>query len=505
MDESTPDAPIRGTILLVDDDVDALTLLSNVLEKQGHRTFLARDGASALELAREVSGTLDTIVLDILMPGTLNGYDVLEALRADPRTAPIPVLILSAMTGNDDIAQSYRSGAFQHVCKPCDLDHFSIMVQNIVRLRQVERTAQQNAEKYAAILNHTPVDILLLSPDLRILEMNRNFMRNFPDAKLGDLLFETFFDTPPDAMERHPLREVLRTGEMQRGDVVGTIRGERKCVQVRAAPIKDRNGTITALVHISMDMTASHQMEENLRKQVDRYNRALQLQDQTTDHLMEVQRELKQKKIELERLSITDGLTGLFNRREFDRVLEAEARRSARYKHPLSVAMIDIDHFKLINDTHGHQAGDDILRDMARILIKSLRETDTVARYGGEEFIIILPETDYETALSISDRLRESVEVADFQTQKGILQITVSIGVTSITRKAINPARLVASADEALYAAKEGGRNRVVGACALKSKPLPSATAEGDAEAIPDPDSESESESDTAGENPEDD
>lgn len=463
----------HGTILLVDDDVDALTLLSNVLEKQGHRTFLARDGASALELAREVSGTLDTIVLDILMPGEFNGYEVMEALRADPRTEGIPVLILSAMSGNEDIARSYRCGAFQHVCKPCELDHFSIMVENIVRLRQVERNAQHNAEKYAAILNHTPVDILMLSPDLRILEMNRNFMRNFPDAKLGDPMLETFFDTPPDSLDHHPLREALRTGEVQRGEVIGRVLGQRKFIQVRAAPIKDRNGVVTALIHISMDMTASREMEENLRKQVERYNRALQLQDQTTDHLMEVQRELKHKKIELERLSITDALTGLFNRREFDRVLESEARRSARYKHPLSVAMIDIDHFKIINDTYGHQVGDEILKDIAQILLKCLRETDTVARYGGEEFIIILPETDYDIALTISDRLRESVEVADFQTQKGTLQITISVGVTSITRKAINPARLVASADEALYIAKEGGRNRVVGSCNVKGKPAP--------------------------------
>jgi len=164
---------------------------------------------------------------------------------------------------------------------------------------------------------------------------------------------------------------------------------------------------------------------------------------------------------EVERLAITDGLTGLYQHRYFQEKLENEIRRGLRYNHPTSLLMIDIDHFKLLNDTYGHQVGDEVLKRLAEIFKSRAREHDTVARYGGEEFAIILPVTPKEGALSAAERLRKSIEATQFDVDGYSLRITVSIGVASCPQDARTREELIGKADKALYAAKRSGRNAV--------------------------------------------
>ncbi len=170
----------------------------------------------------------------------------------------------------------------------------------------------------------------------------------------------------------------------------------------------------------------------------------------------------------LEHLARTDALTGVHNRREFFETLGLEFRRSSRYGRALSVLMIDIDRFKLVNDRHGHPVGDAVLARTAAILDASLRESDVIARYGGEEFAVVLPETATGAAEHVAEKLRAAVQAEQFTSKTAagevILRITVSIGVAGIPDAGISDAQsLVARADEALYAAKRGGRNRWVG------------------------------------------
>ncbi|MGZ6143137.1 MAG: diguanylate cyclase, partial [Myxococcales bacterium] len=160
-----------------------------------------------------------------------------------------------------------------------------------------------------------------------------------------------------------------------------------------------------------------------------------------------------------ERLATTDGLTGLLNRRTFNSELEKRVREAQRYKKPLSLLLLDIDHFKKVNDTYGHPAGDAVLQGVARLAAKQARETDMVARYGGEEMALILPETDAAGALAIAERIRAAVAAARHQTESGLLQVTLSIGVA--TWPATDPDALLEHADKALYRAKQAGRNRV--------------------------------------------
>ena len=167
----------------------------------------------------------------------------------------------------------------------------------------------------------------------------------------------------------------------------------------------------------------------------------------------------RQVKIQADR----DGLTKIGNRRSFEERLEAEALRHGRYDQPLSLILVDVDHFKTVNDTHGHQAGDEVLREMAALLGEGLRSSDYPARYGGEEFVLILPHTSREQAALLADRLRQRVAAHAFHIGKDgvVLQLTVSAGVSAMT-PGVAAQDLVLLADQALYLAKDGGRNRVV-------------------------------------------
>jgi len=162
-----------------------------------------------------------------------------------------------------------------------------------------------------------------------------------------------------------------------------------------------------------------------------------------------------------ERLATTDGLTGLLNRRTFNAALEQRLREAHRYNRPLSLLLLDVDHFKKVNDTYGHPAGDAVLRGIARLAQKQARETDLVARYGGEEMALILPETDAHGARVIAERLRKAVEGATHATDQGAVQVTLSVGVAVWPGGGESPEDLLAAADKALYRAKQAGRNRV--------------------------------------------
>jgi diguanylate cyclase (GGDEF)-like protein len=163
---------------------------------------------------------------------------------------------------------------------------------------------------------------------------------------------------------------------------------------------------------------------------------------------------------EAQRLSVTDGLTGLGNYRSFQQTLAREVDRAARFHRPLSLLMLDLDHFKQVNDAHGHQVGDAVLVQVADRIREEVREVDVVARYGGEEFVVVLPETGLDGAQHLADRICESIRARPLRTGAGDLAVTVSIGVAVYPDHGDTPASLVRAADLALYVAKGDGRDR---------------------------------------------
>jgi diguanylate cyclase (GGDEF)-like protein len=163
----------------------------------------------------------------------------------------------------------------------------------------------------------------------------------------------------------------------------------------------------------------------------------------------------------VEKLATLDELTGLVNRRSFNQQLATRLREAQRYRKHISLLLVDVDHFKKVNDAHGHPAGDAVLRGVAGVAASQARETDIVARYGGEELALVLPETDSAGARAIAERLRAAVASTNHPTDKGHLRVTISLGIATWPGDGAAPEELIEAADKALYRAKQAGRNRV--------------------------------------------
>jgi diguanylate cyclase (GGDEF)-like protein len=169
----------------------------------------------------------------------------------------------------------------------------------------------------------------------------------------------------------------------------------------------------------------------------------------------------EQRTRDLQTLAAVDPLTGLYNRRQFESLARAELGRSQRYMRPCSFLMIDIDHFKQVNDTFGHEMGDWVLKTVATILATARREADVVARFGGEEFVIMLPETTPEAAAMVAERIRSMVAANSMAIEDATLNVTISAGVGEVTASSASIEAVLRDADRALYEAKQTGRNRV--------------------------------------------
>ncbi len=236
-------------------------------------------------------------------------------------------------------------------------------------------------------------------------------------------------------------------------------------------------GSLLEAALLSFALAERINQERAMRHQAQQ--QALDTQFRATEALeqrvAERTRELEIANRKLHELSATDALTGIKNRGHLDRYLQQEVSRAVRYQHPLTVILIDVDHFKTVNDTHGHLVGDDCLREVARrIAVESRWPSDLAARYGGEEFCMVLPETDAEGARSVAERIRQQVESAAINTPIGPLQLTVSLGVFNGTpTQEDDAARFLAEADAALYQSKNQGRNQVT--LKIQAPPEPSA------------------------------
>ncbi len=238
-------------------------------------------------------------------------------------------------------------------------------------------------------------------------------------------------------------------------DVLGLSLTSRDGSLYRAEVVAVRDGGLTALVGQRVQLVHSDAVE-----------RMSLINDELTDLARELSRksaELKRANETIRELANTDALTGVYTRRMFDEVLPRYVSLARRHVKPLSVLMLDIDHFKKVNDTHGHGRGDEVLRELGRLLTRSCRREDVACRYGGEEFLLLLPDTDVPAARLLAERLRE--RLATFSWTPGPSEVTCSCGVAGLQEGEVGAA-LVERADEALYEAKRAGRDRVVVAVA---------------------------------------
>jgi len=202
---------------------------------------------------------------------------------------------------------------------------------------------------------------------------------------------------------------------------------------------------------------------DRLKRENEELRRELRGLKELKDHYRETARELKAARERMKQLSITDDLTETYNYRYFMDSLELELRRAERYEYPISLMMLDIDHFKIYNDTHGHVAGDRVLKHVAHIMKETVRHTDILARYGGEEFAGILIKTSLDEAHQVAERVRKAVEdsAIDHEETQPKGRLTVSVGISTLGPHVSSQEELIKTADDALYEAKGAGRNRV--------------------------------------------
>ncbi len=243
--------------------------------------------------------------------------------------------------------------------------------------------------------------------------------------------------------EREALRDNGEREDIAREVSLAAKDGREIAIALHRSAVRDDSGALIATVRVMRDLTERDRIERDLRRANDA---------------------LERSRAAFEELAMRDELTGLYNRRELGRRLQVETARALRSTLPFSFLLLDLDHFKSINDRYGHSAGDEVLRVVSRIIENELRVTDTAARYGGEEIAIILPETTAEDALLVAERLRVRLARQEFELGDALpVTVTASFGVATMTRAAApSPELVFAAADEALYEAKATGRNRVV-------------------------------------------
>jgi len=306
------------------------------------------------------------------------------------------------------------------------------LTQELSTCRNFQRLLQQAEQTSKALLNATTDSAILIDIKGKILAANEIAAKRF-SADNDDMIRKNLFDILPPTLaqqKKSRIDQVLDSGDPLQfeDDYAGTI------FLNSLYPVFDRQGNIQNLAYFSRDITAQRQIEQERRESERRYKE----------------------------LSITDGLTNLYNSRHFYSSLQLEIRRAHRYRRALALIMVDIDDFKRFNDTYGHQAGDKVLAQTGAVIRSALREADTGYRYGGEEFTVILPETDGPGAVQLAERIRQELSAMPISLKaKTNDQLTASMGISQLQAKD-RLSEFVKRADENLYAAKKEGKNQVI-------------------------------------------
>ena len=452
-----------GRVLIVDDNALNLKVLEAKLTSEYYDVVTAVDGPSAIQTAQAVSP--DLILLDIMMPG-MNGFEACAKLKADHRTGHIPVIIVTALDDKTDRVRGLEAGADDFVTKPVhDLSLFA-RVRSLIRfklLADVWRARHASSSRLGLAADEAPAaeedskgNLLLLAESghdsviEQVLLADGHGVTNVP---LTDAAFDVIrvgnFDLA--IVEMHP----------EHGDAV------RFCSHLRSMPdevlrtlpilLVALAGTPRDTIAKALDIGVNDYMQRpieppELRARVRIQIRRRRYQDR-------LRRQFEQSVA----MASIDPLTSAYNRRYLDVHLDHLFQQARGLGKPLAVAFCDIDHFKTLNDTYGHAAGDAALVEFTQRLTRNLRNFDMIARIGGEEFLVVMPETTLSRAQRIAERLRRKVSDKPFDLGPGqSAQVTVSVGIATMQSGDATSGSLIRRADKAMFEAKKSGRNRVM-------------------------------------------
>lgn len=446
--------------ILVVDDVEAnVRLLEAKLTIEYYDVLSCTDGLTALKLASAEQP--DIILLDVMMPG-MDGFETCKRLKADPETRHIPVVLVTALDGREDRIRGLDAGADDFLTKPLDDVVLFARVRSLVRLKLVMDELREREESGRRMGVSTDGAGRLRGSGGRVLIVDDN-------ERQSTKIVEEMSREHRPVVEADPGAALIASRGLIDLMIVNTVAdsfdGLRLIAQVRSAETT-RHLPILAIVDPQQRPRLLKALElgvnDILAKPVDSEELAARARTQIrrkryTDFL----REKLDYSLEM---AVTDALTGLHNRRYMSGQLQAFVQRANHGGDPVAVLVLDIDHFKSVNDGFGHDAGDEVLSEFAVRLATNVRAVDLPCRLGGEEFVVVMPGTTLEDAHRIADRIRRDIGQAPFRVMGGKehLTVTVSIGVSATLPGEDTPEALLKRADEGVYEAKAAGRNQVV-------------------------------------------
>jgi two-component system cell cycle response regulator len=457
---------MSARILVVDDVPANVRLLEARLSAEYFDVLTASSGAEALAICARAE--CDIILLDVMMPD-IDGFEVCRRLKSSPATHFIPVVMITALDSAADRVRGLEAGADDFLTKPVSDVVLIARVRSLTRLKMMTDELRMRAV--------TSLEIGMQAPERSAVadagKGGRILLVDDRGPSYERLAAVLSAEHAVD-VETKPAEALFRAAEGNYDLLIVSLSlanydGLRLCSQARSLE-RTRQVPILAISDADNNARLLRGLEigvnDYLLRPVDKNELLARARTQIrkrrySDHL----RDNVQNSIEM---SITDALTGLHNRRYMESHLGTLAEQAAGRGKPLALMMLDIDYFKSINDTYGHDAGDDVLREFAVRVRKSIRGIDLACRYGGEEFVIVMPETDLHVAGMVAERLRRGIAGEPFAVNKGAkrIAVTISIGLSTLETKGEPVADLLKRADTALYRAKHDGRNRVVAAAA---------------------------------------
>lgn len=457
---------MTARILVVDDVPANVKLLEAKLSAEYFDVLMAMDGTSAIEIAEREQP--DIILLDVMMPG-LDGFEVCRRLKASRATSHIPVVMVTALDQASDRVQGLEAGADDFLTKPVNDVALFARVKSLVRLKRLTdelRMRQATSEQMGLVDDAAAIeDDASLRGRILIVEDREQTINRLIEPLRAN--HEVFVEPNMDQALM-----LARAGTYDLLVVSLSLKeqdGLRLCSQLRSVE-QTRNTPVLILVEEGDMRRLAQALEmgvnDYLIRPIDRNELVARVRTQL--RRKRYSDRLRQSLDMSAELAVTDQLTGLYNRRYMAGHLGTLIANAGASGRELSLLILDIDYFKSINDTHGHDAGDQVLREFAKRIVGNVRNVDLACRYGGEEFVVIMPDTDQSFAYMVAERVRQQVANQPFQIDKapGEIRVTISIGVTTSEGKGDTAEAVMRRADEALYRAKRDGRNRVVSAAA---------------------------------------
>ncbi|MDZ7819720.1 MAG: diguanylate cyclase [Aliarcobacter sp.] len=428
------------SILYVEDENDVREFTSKLLSSLLKKVYTAKDGQEGLDIYKENHNDIDLIISDINMP-RMNGLIMCEKIKEINND--IPLVITSAHNDTNFLKKAIEVGVSTYAMKPIDLyqliESITKAMEPILLKKQLidlnlslETKIEQEISKIKSILDAQD-NIIIVTNKENITNVNKKFLQFF-----GIDDFDKFLETKKNIFDFF----IEEFGFITKNQIV---KQESWLRYIKDLPEVDRIVKIKNYLHEERIFTINVEYYENKE-----HYYVFSLTDIT---------QIKEKSNLLEYQASHDKLTGLFNRNKFDEFYIKEVKRSRRYNTDLSIIIFDVDNFKTINDTHGHQSGDIVLKEISQIISLHIREQDVAVRWGGEEFLILLPHTNLDGATTVAKKIRINIEENEFTELK--LKLTASFGVSELNTDD-NDESLILRADKFLYEAKNSGKNRVI-------------------------------------------